>query len=404
MSPPLGCSLLLKIPSGSSFEFTLRKLKLLRPHSRECREDSQLQLATSTTWEPHKMMTDTKHFNSLHSSTWPNLAENHHWQVVRTFCGKIQDYSKSLRTWHTFEPWVLIRYRSSQRAHHHILSSNGISNSFVLFKFNILGPCLNVLLTERSKTIEFSESDLSASVPECTFRVHVPYGYRIHLSAHLTSDNAIVPYENEAVDHPAVGRADESDENSLFTTNGDCQMTVQAEDITGHQTKCLNHRNPTASFSSLANFLKFQAKMLQVTSQGRPTQICEKSSVKNFRCMLKDKLRGIFRIFISGMLEIKTGEEELKQFSNNSYGKAAVIPGSSVRLSVRYFSEADPRLTNGCGEGVLADETTCIWLHPEPLTWHEAEAKCSQMAPNGHLVAITSPEIQKVVDAVITKR
>jgi hypothetical protein len=120
--------------------------------------------------------------------------------------------------------------------------------------------------------------------------------------------------------------------------------------------------------------------------------------------MLKDKLRGIFRIFISGMLEIKTGEEELKQFSNNSYGKAAVIPGSSVRLSVRYFSEADPRLTNGCGEGVLADETTCIWLHPEPLTWHEAEAKCSQMAPNGHLVAITSPEIQKVVDAVITKR
>lgn len=286
MSPPLGCSLLLKIPSGSSFEFTLRKLKLLRPHSRECREDSQLQLATSTTWEPHKMMTDTKHFNSLHSSTWPNLAENHHWQVVRTFCGKIQDYSKSLRTWHTFEPsdWVLIRYRSSQRVHHHIHSSNGISNSFFVFKLNILGPCLNVLLTERSKTIEFSESDLSASVPECTFRVHVPYGYRIHLSAHLNSDNAIVAYENEAVDHPAVGRADESDENSLLTTNGNCQMTVQAEDITGHQTKCLNHRNPTASFSSLANFLKFQAKMLQVTSQGRPTQIC----------MLKDKLHGIF--------------------------------------------------------------------------------------------------------------
>ncbi len=266
MSPPLGCSLLLKIPSGSSFEFTLRKLKLLRPHSRECHEDSQLQLATSTTWDTHKM-TDTKHFNNLHSSTWPNLADNHHWQVVRTFCGKIQDYSKSLRTWHTFEPWVLIRYRSSQRAHHHIHSSNGISNSFVVFKFNILGPCFNVLLTERSKTIELSESDLSASVPECNFRVHVQYGYRIHLSAHLYSDKGRVPDENEAVDHAEKG--DESNEHSLLTTNGNCQITVQAEDVTGHQTKCLNNRNPSASFSSLANFLKFQAKMFRVTSQGR---------------------------------------------------------------------------------------------------------------------------------------
>ena len=75
-----------------------------------------------------------------------------------------------------------------------------------------------------------------------------------------------------------------------------------------------------------------------------------------------------------------------------------------MRLRIRYTSEADPRLTNGCGEGVLVDESTCIWFHPEPLTWHEAEAKCNQLAPNGHLVAITNSEIQQVVDALITNR
>lgn len=278
MSLPLGCSLLLKIPSGSSFEFTLRKLKLLRPHSRECREDSQLQLAKSTTWDPHNIA-DTKHVNSLHRPTWSNLVENHHWQVVRTFCGKIQDYSKSLRTWFTFEPWVLIRYRSSQRGHHHTHSNNGINNSFFVFKFNVLGPCFNVLLTERSKTIELSELDFSANVPECTFRIHVPYGYRINLSAHFYNDNERNKnyFENELIDHAEV-RDDEVDDNALLLRSGICKMTVQAEDITGHQTRCLNNRRPSASFSSQANFLKFQAMVLQGISEGMHNKIRKNTS------------------------------------------------------------------------------------------------------------------------------
>ena len=52
----------------------------------------------------------------------------------------------------------------------------------------------------------------------------------------------------------------------------------------------------------------------------------------------------------------------------------------------------------------MADETACVWLHHEPLSWHEAEAKCSQLAFNGHLVAITNVAIQQVVDTLITNR
>ncbi|XP_059350348.1 uncharacterized protein LOC130692880 isoform X2 [Daphnia carinata] len=360
-SPTWECLLLLNVPGGSSAELTLRKLKLHRPHSRECHEDSQLQLATSTSWGPRQMV-DGKQAHNSQQPSWSNLAEVHRWQVARTFCGKIQDYSKSLRTWQTFQPWVLIRYTSNQRNRHHIRGSNGASNSFFVFKFNILEPCLNVLLTEPSKTIELSDSDLVANPQECTFRIHVPYGYQIKLSVRLHDDDSRIPHENDLVKKDAVGD-EELSYNSLLLQSGKCQIAVQIEDVTGHRAQCLNDHHPSASFSSLANFLKFQAVVLRPMNQGG---------------------------------------EEAKPSSNTSYGETRSTH-SALRLRVHYTTEADPRLTDGCGEGVLVDEQTCVWLHSEPLTWHEAEEKCSQLAPNGHLVAITNSEIEQVVDTLITK-
>ena len=58
-------------------------------------------------------------------------------------------------------------------------------------------------------------------------------------------------------------------------------MTVQAEDITGHQTRCLNNRHTSASFSSQANFLKFQAMMLQEISQGKHNKVRETIAYHN---------------------------------------------------------------------------------------------------------------------------
>lgn len=265
-SPSWGCLLLLNVPGGSSAELTLRKLKLHRPHSRECHEDSQLQLATSTSWGTHQLA-EGKRAQNLQQPSWSNLAAVHQWQVIRTFCGKIQDYSKNVRTWQTFQPWVLIRYSSRQRNRHHIQGSNGASNSFFVFKFNIIGPCLNVLLTERSKTIELSDSDLAASLHECTFRIHVPYGYRLQLSVHLHNDGSKVSNENALAKEEPVPD-EELNSNSLLLQNGKCQIAVQIEDITGHKVQCLNDRHPSVSFSSLANFLKFHAVILQPMNQG----------------------------------------------------------------------------------------------------------------------------------------
>jgi len=85
------------------------------------------------------------------------------------------------------------------------------------------------------------------------------------------------------------------------------------------------------------------------------------------------------------------------RFSNVSIRK-------SVRLQVKYTSTHDSGLIKGCTEGVAADDNTCIWLNAEPMTWHQAEMKCSQSSPGGHLVAVTNPTIQQVVDAVISNR
>lgn len=268
-SPSLGCSLLLKVPAGSSAELTLRKLKLLRPHSRHelCHEDSQLQLATSTTWDPHQM-TDVENINSWHQSSWSTSVEVHRWQVARTFCGKIQDYAKNLRTWRTFDPWVLIRFRSSQRVRHHLHTSNGASSSFFAIKFNIVGPCSNVLLTEKSKTIELSYSDLMTSVSECTFRIHVAYGFSIRLSIRLLFEDGKTLNEGDQKEQNEIVH-DKSFENALLLQSGKCPVAVQVEDITGHQVQCLNDRHMTASFSSVGNVFKFQAMVLPI-NQGNP--------------------------------------------------------------------------------------------------------------------------------------
>lgn len=266
----LGCWLLLQVPAGSSAELTLRKLKLVRPHSGECHEDSQLQLATSSNWDPHHM-SRVENNNSWHRPSWPSLFELQRWQVARTFCGKIQDYAKNLRTWRTFDPWVLIRFRSNQRGRHHVLHSsnnnnnnNGVvSSSFFALKFNVLGPCLNLLLTERSKTIELSDSDLAASVAECTFRIHVPYGYRIHLSVQLLVESGKIPYQDDEKERPEDLEDEGSDNNNaLLLQSGRCQVAIQTEDITGHRVQCLHPRRSSTSFTSANNLVKFQAMLL----------------------------------------------------------------------------------------------------------------------------------------------
>ena len=264
-SRSLGCSLLLKVPSGSSAELTLRKLKLLRPHSRECHEDSQLQLATSTTWDPHQM-TEVENMNSWRRSSWPASVKVHRWQVARNFCGKIQDYAKNLRTWHTFGPWVLIHFRSIQRTRHHLHSNNGGSNSFFALRFNIVGPCSNLLLTERSKTIELSDLDLATSASECTFRIHVPYGYRIQLSVRLFDETREI-FNEDQTNRDEITH-DELSHNSLLLQSGKCQVAVQVEDVTNHHAKCLHDRHLTESFSSVGNFFKFQAIVLHNFEKG----------------------------------------------------------------------------------------------------------------------------------------
>lgn len=267
----LGCSLLLQVPAGSSAELTLRKLKLMRPHSRDCSDDSQLQIATSSNWHPHQM-TDVENNNSWYHPSWSILVELERWHVARTFCGKIQDYAKNVRTWRTFDPWVLIRFRNNQRGRHHLHANNGASSSFFALKFNVLGPCFNLLLTERAKTIVLSDSDLNTSGPECTFRIHVPYGYRIHLSVQLLGDgdSSKVSYQDDVKERKDTDD-DQSDNNAYLLQTGRCVVAVQAEDVTGQRVQCLHPQNSIALFSSVGNVFKFQAMLLQVSNQGYTT-------------------------------------------------------------------------------------------------------------------------------------
>ena len=174
------------------------------------------------------------------------------WKMSRTFCGKLQDYPKNLRTWRTFDPWVLVNFRSKWRHHR-----RGSLNFFAL-KFNIIGPCSNLVLTERERHIDLTPSEFLGK-NECTFRVHLPYGYNVRLSVHLLSvDDSLWP-DNEL---------SESISQEWLLKNGQCPVAVQAEDVKGRKTFCLHQQHPKEILSSATNVLKFQIVLLQALTKG----------------------------------------------------------------------------------------------------------------------------------------
>lgn len=248
-SASLGCSLLLSIPLGSNAELSLRKLKLFRPHSHECYDENQLQWASTT--------------NNWNEPTWSFLEDTDKWSIARNFCGKVQDYAKNYRMWRTFDPWVMIRYRNVQRSRH----SQQIvgAASFFSLKFNVLGPCSNLFLTEHSKIIQLSDWDLAPNAPECVFRIHLPYGYRIQLSVELLDDerlNSRLRVNNTANEDNTIT---DVEEDAHLIQSGLCLVSVQIEDVTGPNVYCLQQRRPVIVFSSLSNFLTFQSTILQGT-------------------------------------------------------------------------------------------------------------------------------------------
>ena len=241
----LDCSVLLPIPSGSNAELSLRKLKLPRLHLHECHHENLLQWTSSTSnWK---------------KPDWSVLVDSDKWLVARNFCGKIQDYSKTNRIWRTFDPWVMIRFRSSGGRNRHSQQQIG-TNGFFSFKFHHLLPCSNLLLTDHSKTMEFFYWELDPRSPDCTFRVHLPYGYRIQLSATLLTNNG----KGTLISHQENGTTTELDNNNAWLIqNGKCWISVQTEDVTGHVIQCLNDRKPSVVVNSLSNVLSFQAVILK---------------------------------------------------------------------------------------------------------------------------------------------
>lgn len=246
-STPAGCTFLLRVPAGSSAEFVLRKLKLPRsPHSHDCYNDYQLQLASLSA--------------RVGKPQWHILEDPNKWSIGRNFCGKVQDYAKTAKVWHTFDPWVMIRFVNGPRF--------GLSNSpigsknvgFFSLRFVIQSPCSNLLLTDHSKSMELSDWDFSSITPECTFRVHLPYGYKVQLRVILWDER--MGFNTTQILAPNEAWETNSYDNNRFRERIECLVSVHAEDAAGQKTECLHKHHLSATFHSVSNVLTFQATLL----------------------------------------------------------------------------------------------------------------------------------------------
>ena len=248
-----GCLLLFSLPPGHNMQVNLRKLRLVGAKQKQCLEaDGVLQFGT---------VERTVHTDR--SSWYDELIDvqgaNNKLKIERSFCGKVHDYSKSERSWRTSSAHVFMRLQNRPGARYYLAPKS------LSLTFRIFGVCSDLLFTDSQAVVNVNELDDK----ECTFRVHIPYGYKIRLSLELM----LKPAAMDAIDYDSAPftwhASDNNPPSSLLLESGTCPLLIEIDDSAGKQiSDCLSiqHKRTRATFLSHSNVLRLQATFL--TSSG----------------------------------------------------------------------------------------------------------------------------------------
>ena len=255
------CTLVLPVPPAHAAHLTVRKLKLPKKRH-ECVADNVLLLGTV---ERSQLSSDWLPFDRLKKN------ETDRWHIERSYCGKVQDYTKTERSWTSAGPLIFLRL---SRTH---------SNFFSL-RFHVASPCSGARLTDNRGEIRVTDAELAA-VGQCNFQVHLAYGYKVYLSVHLWVDHR-EPSPDLASPHQdgsdasnsihAAIQVDNRDRASLLLLEtGRCQLLVKMEDVTGPQSRCLSlaGQQLSASFLSQTNVAQFRSLWLRNAFAGKSSQV-----------------------------------------------------------------------------------------------------------------------------------
>lgn len=214
---------------------------------RLCQDDNQMQWAS---------LSSESFLNSSATQGWTILSHAD-WKVSRSFCGKLQEQPKNMRTWRSSDPFVMIRTPIVTQ-HWQGPYSDQKQQSFISFavKFHVMGPCSNPLYTDHSMDIKLLGSDLANTAPECSFRIHLPYGLRVQLTATLVPLNVSNTLSGTTSSN---SNEDHLENNLLLIRSGRCPIAVQLEDVSGTKVECLYDGRARVAFSSQTNILTFRA-------------------------------------------------------------------------------------------------------------------------------------------------
>lgn len=95
---------------------------------------------------------------------------------------------------------------------------------------------------------------------DCSFRVHLPHGLRVQLTASLLPLNASHTLQTDNA--RGTNSADLPDSHLLLIQSGQCRIAVQLEDVTGTRVECVNDGRAQVTFSSLTNILTLRALLV----------------------------------------------------------------------------------------------------------------------------------------------
>ncbi|GAB0092216.1 C-type lectin-like [Sergentomyia squamirostris] len=247
----------------------------------------------------------------------------------RRLCGKLEELPHNERTYYFAD-----HTNTSLRVYNH---------AYFAIDYKIVDYCYNVTLSQRNQT--FFLQPMGSL--ECSFKIHIPYGYKINLMLTLNAHNVTETTKQEFVELA----------NQLSHNNATETMCAIKEDS--------------------LHVKVFDPKM------DRRWMHCyaEYSTSRKISMISSDNL-----LIVS-----------VQKFNTKFLGDSLVYLPS---LQVEYSAQSIESIVSQCAFGWIAYQHFCISTIEDRLhTWTDAESECQRRS--GHLVSVKSEQEQKILDGLV---
>lgn len=290
-------------------------------------------------------------------------------------CGKLEELPAEQRSYH-FD----IRHHNSVRLHH---------NPMFSLSYKLVDYCYNISSSNQSG--EFFIQPSRSNALECFFRIHLPYGNKVHLKL----------LSNKQQQQQDASLLFEQINYQLVNLTAIAQQHHYASNSENkHNSSNLNNiLTSNEAFSFLSNEAFDEASHISTANcEGVIIKVFERNSQSKWsHCvlLLQNDVQGFLIESSSNVLSVHLYRPTTTSADASIHVAAIQLP--SIYLS--YQAVAVPEIMSNCAFGWIAMQQFCISAIELALPWHAAEQHCVELG--GHLASIRNDQQQQIVNSLL---